>query len=611
MNTIRTLVATLFVCSMLLACSETSGEKHGENGKGFSQKKEALPQTEFMHRIDELESFFRLASEVRFFHPSDGVADTDWEQFLAYGAYRVAQTENSADYINVLRELFHPLAPTLEIEGSAKNALNTESDDYVFVWIQNGFKDVYGSTSRYFERKRSSKTYRNFKRDIKAPQQDVYSNTLANLSYSLPLIQVVKDGTSFPASHAFIGHDKYILPGSYTSNWACLTVAGQKWAYVQHYFPYFDDININWDSQLRPLLSSCENGDREELTKAILKAYTLLDDNHVAVNGPNFPVGQSVPELLIDWIEDKLLVVKGSDANPNISVGDEVTMIDGIDVNNLHKQYEAISGQSKHTQKTWIANMYLLARNMSETIELLLMRPDGSQYSETITANLPRNTMFNDRYVLAFKTNDLHRELDAGIHYIRAYGIKSEEVAGIVEKVKNAKGLIIDMRLYPEENGNWGNLFGHFSQTPLHSLPFFRHYQRAPNQSDPYRENISSTVVLKSPYLAMPKIALQSRYSISQNEHALGHLQSIGIPILGEPTMGANGTLNRFYSLSRDLSRGYAVSFTAQEIRQHDGSQHIGVGLIPDIHVAPSREGVIAGIDEQLIAAEEWLKQQH
>lgn len=63
-------------------------------------------------QLDNLTAYTRLLSLVRFFHPSDAVAQADWNQVAVAGVKAVEGTENLA---RTLEDFFRPLAPTLRV----------------------------------------------------------------------------------------------------------------------------------------------------------------------------------------------------------------------------------------------------------------------------------------------------------------------------------------------------------------------------------------------------------------------------------------------------------------------------------------------------------------
>jgi C-terminal processing protease CtpA/Prc len=74
--------------------------------------------------------------------------------------------------------------------------------------------------------------------------------------------------------------------------------------------------------------------------------------------------------------------------------------------------------------------------------------------------------------------------------------------------------------------------------------------------------------------------------------------------IVGQPTAGTGGGTNSFY-----LFGEYLVRWTGMKVVKADGSPQHGIGIIPDILVERTLEGVKENRDEFLEKALELAKQ--
>ena len=73
--------------------------------------------------------------------------------------------------------------------------------------------------------------------------------------------------------------------------------------------------------------------------------------------------------------------------------------------------------------------------------------------------------------------------------------------------------------------------------------------------------------------------------------------------IVGQPTVGTNGNINPFKLLD-----GFGVNWTGMKVFRHDGSLHHTVGILPDVYVERTIEGVKSGKDEFLEKAIEVIQ---
>ena len=101
----------------------------------------------------------------------------------------------------------------------------------------------------------------------------------------------------------------------------------------------------------------------------------------------------------------------------------------------------------------------------------------------------------------------------------------------------------------------------------------------------------------RQPYLGDKRIVfIVNGQAISYAESFLSYVEGYNLAtIVGQPTAGTNGNVNTFR-----LSGGYKITFTGMKVLKHDGTQHHGIGILPDVYVTKTIEGVKEGRDEFL-----------
>jgi C-terminal processing protease CtpA/Prc len=93
--------------------------------------------------------------------------------------------------------------------------------------------------------------------------------------------------------------------------------------------------------------------------------------------------------------------------------------------------------------------------------------------------------------------------------------------------------------------------------------------------------------------------------AMSYAESYMGFIDGYNLaPIVGQPTAGTNGNANRFM-----LPGEIEVNWTGMKVVKHDGSQLHGIGILPDVYVNKTVEGVKEGRDEFLEKALELTRE--
>src|SRR5205823_4866192 len=79
------------------------------------------PTTTVTQKVANLRAFALLYGAVRWFHPSDIAAVTDWDRFAVEGARQVGDAIDTQTLHARLVELFTPIAPTVQIIGPGES----------------------------------------------------------------------------------------------------------------------------------------------------------------------------------------------------------------------------------------------------------------------------------------------------------------------------------------------------------------------------------------------------------------------------------------------------------------------------------------------------------
>ncbi|MFL6291884.1 MAG: S41 family peptidase [Thermoanaerobaculia bacterium] len=70
--------------------------------------------------LDNLVAFTRLLGYVRYFHPGDAAAETNWNAFAIHGVQEVEGAQSPEALARRLEELFRPVAPTVQVWATGK-----------------------------------------------------------------------------------------------------------------------------------------------------------------------------------------------------------------------------------------------------------------------------------------------------------------------------------------------------------------------------------------------------------------------------------------------------------------------------------------------------------
>ena len=105
--------------------------------------------------VQNLNAFARLYGYIRYFHPSDEAASMDWNQFAVYGSNAVLAARSDQELTHVLKQLFLPMAPSIQIgasaEWSAKSITPADTSGYQPVfWFHTGVDVGFSTNGPYY-----------------------------------------------------------------------------------------------------------------------------------------------------------------------------------------------------------------------------------------------------------------------------------------------------------------------------------------------------------------------------------------------------------------------------------------------------------------------------
>ena len=162
----------------------------------------------------------------------------------------------------------------------------------------------------------------------------------------------------------------------------------------------------------------------------------------------------------------------------------------------------------------------------------------------------------------------------------------------MMEKFKHTKGLIIDIRNYPAE-------FVVFSLNRLlmcKPSEFVRFTVGSVQNPGVFTLTPALTVGEDNPDCYQGKIVvLVNEISQSQAEYTTMSLRSAGAVVVGSTTAGADGNVSEIL-----LPGGMRSMISGIGVFYPDGTPTQRVGIVPDVEVRPSIEGIRAGRDELL-----------
>ncbi|MBC6700375.1 S41 family peptidase [Hymenobacter puniceus] len=362
------------------------------------------------------------------------------------------------------------------------------------------------------------------------------------------------------------------------------------WNVFQHFYPYFAVTNSNWPTALpEALRMAYPEQSAQEFLGTLRRLTARLHDGHVRVHLSSGTAFLFRLPVEWEWVQQQLVVTRVLGDSVPVQRGDVIKTINGQPADAYFRTAEqyisaATPGwlryRAARETTTGLAGtaVQLQVQNAAGALRAVTLRHSVAPTNHTSTAAQPAA-----------------RRISPTVYYLNLDQLPMDSINALLPELARAKAIICDLRGYPKNNHE---LLAHLLPRPDTA----RHWMRVPRYLYPNQQKLAGYAYMgwqmqpKAPHLAARIIFITDGSAISYAESFMGMVEGYQLAtIIGQPTAGTNGNVNPFVLPGR-----YSISWTGMEVRKHDGRQHHGVGITPDIYLEKTLQGVREGRDEFL-----------
>ncbi|NML58745.1 S41 family peptidase [Chryseobacterium cheonjiense] len=372
------------------------------------------------------------------------------------------------------------------------------------------------------------------------------------------------------------------------------------WNIIQYYFPYRYAIGRDWKEVLEefiPKFLSDEDATAYNLT--CLELTTRTNDSHAGIYNAvtRHFFGERVLPLEIVFVENKAVVKNYYDEQrgkeTGLKIGDIILAINNKPVEKVIEEYSVYLPASNYpTQLRKLSFELLSSNDLTTDIRYVT---DGTEKTATLQTYIPDKINYTQKPAAAFKM------IDEQTAYINLGTIRSDNFKEIFEKIKDTKGLIIDIRAYPAEFNVYK--FGKYLMPHPEKFAKFT----IPSIISPgvfsMKEGITVGNNNKDFYPGKIAILVNETTQSSAEYHTMAFRKAPKAKVFGSQTAGADGNVSYFM-----LPGKISTQITGIGVYTPEGSETQRIGIIPDIEIKPTVEGIKNNKDEVLDKAVEWIK---
>jgi hypothetical protein len=581
--------------------------------------------------LENLVAFTKLLGYVRYFHPSDEAAATDWNQFAIDGVRAVEPARDAEDLVRILDRLFHPIAPSVRAFVTGKPPAQNEAprDDGKKTWpkvlawrhigVGLGQSTPYSSERIDLRFSLLSLRAKLPVLPVPDPRKPYAADLGGGVSCLVPMALYTDEKGTLPrAEQAKPANNQAPLPPLAAPRPASFEPSGNDratrlavvvlaWNVFQHFYPYFDVVDADWPAELHKALAQAAlDANEQAFMKTLNRLVAALHDGHGGAYGPGSPPFGSFPPLGWDWIEGQLVVtgVAPSGAG-DLKPGDVVDQIDGKAAAKVLAECETmISGATPQWRRQRALNNAAAGTSQSEITLKVHSAPEKTDATPPGDPQSPspartvmvRRTMSMRKFLDLKEPRPLEKiaTLKPCVVYLDLSRVSQEEFDRAAAKLADARGVIFDLRGYP--NSVTPATIGHLTDKPVTCAQWLIPVTYTPDRQNVGLSFSNWTVEPAKPRFHGKVAFLTDGRAISYAETYLGIIEHYKLaPIVGGPTAGTNGNVNPL-----TLPGGIRIAWTGMKVLKHDGSRHHGVGIQPTVPVERTIRGVAAGRDEVL-----------
>ena len=567
-----------------------------------------------LHDAEQVAAFARLYGVVRHFHPGDALQEVDWNRFAVYGTQQAQAAPGRRALGETLRDLFAPIAPgvlVLPEDQPYPPVPPPVQDPSRILWQHRGYADGVSPYTNY-QAKRTHRagvaastptTPTPPGTDYDAPEAVLYPvpavlGRVADFPLGdgwkarVPLDLAPADALVTPAQRMALDALKARMDASIPPPDATPLTPAQReadvlvaWNVYRHFYPYWMDVNVDWDAQLLPLLREANRpAERAEHRDLLRHLVSLVQDGHGQVIDRRQPLASL--QVRIEPVEGQLLITDSRD--PQVKPGDRIVAIAGKPARLwLDREVRLASGSAQW--RPWRAMLELTSGPKGSALPLRLER-DGRRFDATLhyertTVSDMANAVLPPPVV----------ELKPRVWYVDLSRVVRNDTQQYMDRLVVADAVLFDMRRYPKDVAATFDLLGQLIDHEEHAKWAHMAFVDGPFQQVSGDDSQGWDLQPAVPRFRGRIVFLAGGNTLSFGDSVLSYVddERLGL-IVGSRTAGTSGDIQGFNTPS-----GYFVRFTGLRVTRHDGRTPIHlVGTAPDVWATQTIAGFRAGRDE-------------
>lgn len=548
-------------------------EVFSDNDKEFDNGSNIILKNINSQKVSDLELLGRIWGFIKYHHPEIAKGNYNWD----YELFRIIPS-----YLNV------------------KN--NIERDEILLSWIEKYGKIPTCKNCKsipvdaVLKPNLSWLDYSDISHNLKSILRNIYENRNQEKNYYVSLHE--------SGNPDFINENSYSNM-SYPDDGYRLLSLYRYWNIIEYFFPYKHLTDKEWSLVLKEYIPKFINSNNKlEYELSALQMIGEANDTHSNL----WEIGSEVSKLRgnnyapfkAQFIENQFVVTDYFNPelskNAKLKIGDIISHIDGKSVQHIVdslKIYYPASNQASMLRDISID----LLRSNRNNLDLKYITEKKEKEENIILYDNEKLKKYH-----WYKINEdskSYKILDNNIGYIDLSVTQEDDIDKLKKHLKQTKGIIIDLRKYPSVFVPY-TLGAYFVSKPT---SFAKYTQGNPKNPGEFTFKELDKIKSDENLYKGKLVILVNENTQSAAEYAALALNSVeGSIIIGSTTAGTDGNVSEIV-----LPGNLKTLISGVGIYYSDGRETQRIGIVPDIVVKPTIEGIKSGKDEILEKAIQYL----
>lgn len=382
------------------------------------------------------------------------------------------------------------------------------------------------------------------------------------------------------------------------------------WNIIQYFYPYKYSIGKDWNKVLDELIPEFVAA-KDALTYhlAVQKMVASIEDSHGFLREKHRVLrdyrGKYHAPVQVTFIQDQPVVTayydKSLGKKTGLEIGDVITLINGKSIKQIIKaQFPFIAASNRAIKLRGLSRFLLNSRTQKLSVKV-----KRGKKKLAFTIDLYASKTFKRSIDFSHsQPKKGYRLINNHIGYIHLGKIQEKEVNFAFKLFAKTKGVIIDIRNYPSDF----SLFAISRHLYPQEKPFVKFTAGHVNTPGLFTTNtlLKAGEKNKDYYKGKVVIIVNEITQSSAEYHSMAFRNAPKSVIVGSTTAAADGNISGF-----SLPGGFKTWITGVGVYYPDGTETQRVGIVPDIEVWPTIDGIKAGNDELLDKAIEIINKSH